>query len=39
MPENMVELALALLIAGVCIAVPVLILMGLLELSNRQRRK
>ncbi len=38
MPENWVELILALVIAGVCIAVPVLLAMLVLGLANRKRK-
>ena len=35
MPENLTELVLALVIAGVCIAVPVLLALLILDLSKR----
>jgi len=39
MPENWVELLLALVIAAVCLGVPVLIVMVLLDMTNRKRQK
>jgi len=39
MPENLVELILALGIAAVCLGVPILILMVILDLSNPKHRK
>ena len=39
MPENIVELGLALLIAGVGIAIPVLLAMLILDLANRAGKR
>jgi hypothetical protein len=39
MPENWVELILALGIAAVCLGVPILILFLILELTNPKHRK
>jgi len=38
MPENWVELLLALVIAGVCIGAPVLVAVLILNIVNRKRK-
>jgi hypothetical protein len=37
MPENWVELALALIIAGVCLGVPLLVFLVVMNILNRKR--
>jgi hypothetical protein len=39
MPENWVELILAILIAAVCFGVPLLIVVLVLDLTDRRRRR
>jgi hypothetical protein len=39
MPENWVELILAILIAAVCLGVPLLIVVLVLDLTDRRRRR